>query len=202
MFNVLKQKHMSFNISDARQRKVKCVMREQESSWFFPNGGKLTVGHVYNVQHVEVKPWDTWVFLKEFPNIHFNSAHFEELEDYVAPQKDEKAQGNTHKEVLLDFLRIIGRKPEVIYKGKSIPPKLVCSDICVVNLVNNKEKLSAMSENDVFIIGRSSDNFPLPLDVKIDEYGGIISRVQAYILKEDERFVIYDPSLNGNDISF
>ena len=192
---------MSFNISDARQRKVKCVM-SAESSWFFPNRKILTVGQIYQVQHVEVKASDTRVFLKEFPNIHFSSVHFEELEGYVAPQRDEKAQGSTPKEILLDFLRIIGRKPEVIYKGKSIPPKLVCSDIGIVNLVNNKEKLSAMSEDDVFIIGRSSDDFPLPLDVKIDEYGGLISRVQAYILKEGERFAIYDPSLNGNDISF
>ena len=38
----------------------------------------LKVGEVYTVDHTEVGGWHTDVYIKEVPNIAFNSVHFED----------------------------------------------------------------------------------------------------------------------------
>ena len=192
---------MSLNISDSRQRQVRCV-RVEEVSCYFPNADLLVEGQVYNVHFVEMKDWNTWVYLKEFPKARFNSVHFSEMEGYTEPKKGEVPQGSNRKEMLQDFLRIIGRKPEVVYMARILPPKLICSGIAEVNLGDYNERLKNLAEDDVFIIGRPSTDFSLWQDVSISKYGGAISRVQAYILKENGMYKILDPSVNGNEIAF
>lgn len=41
----------------------------------------LEVGKVYTIEYTEVDDWHTDVYLKEFPNVGFNSAFFEDLEN-------------------------------------------------------------------------------------------------------------------------
>ena len=39
----------------------------------------LKIGKVYTVNYTDVSAWHTDVYLKEFPNEGFNSAHFEQI---------------------------------------------------------------------------------------------------------------------------
>jgi hypothetical protein len=39
----------------------------------------LTVGSTYTIAHTEVDNYSTDVYLEEFPNIYFNSVHFEDV---------------------------------------------------------------------------------------------------------------------------
>ena len=67
-----------FNISDASARPVMCV-REEKESYYFPNAEKLKKGKIYNVTKVVVHPFSTDVYLREFPDLNFNSVQFGEL---------------------------------------------------------------------------------------------------------------------------
>lgn len=59
--------------------------------FMFPNAGwredqrvakkHLAVGGKYTVDYTEVHNWHTDVYLKEVPNVAFNSVHFQELYD-------------------------------------------------------------------------------------------------------------------------
>lgn len=40
----------------------------------------LVKGQVYTIEYTDVHSWNTDVYLKEFPNISFNSVHFEDYE--------------------------------------------------------------------------------------------------------------------------
>ncbi|MBR5598779.1 MAG: hypothetical protein IKW39_01930 [Alphaproteobacteria bacterium] len=192
---------MNLNIADSRQRQVRCK-RVEKASYYFPNADKLVEGQVYNVHFIEMGAWETWVYLKEFPQLSFNSVHFSEMEGYVKPKKGEVPQGSSRKEMLQDYLRIIGRTPTVVYMASILPPTLICSGVAEVNLGDYKERLASLTEDDVFIIGRPNRDFSIQQDVEISKYGGIISRVQAYILKANGMYAIFDPSVNGNKIAF
>lgn len=195
---------MSLNIGDIRQRVVKCVEAQvcKEAAAYFPNAEKLEVGKLYNVFFVEMKDWYTSVYLKEFPNLGFNSLHFDEVDGYTPPKKGEVPQGANRKELLQDYLRIIGREAVLIYQARILPPKLICSRVEEIKLSDYKERLAKLAEDDVFIIGRPSKDFSLWQDVAISKYGGLISRVQAFITCSNGMYTIYDPSINGNEIAF
>ncbi|MBR5154771.1 MAG: hypothetical protein IKW58_03510 [Alphaproteobacteria bacterium] len=136
------------------------------------------------------------------PGLRFNSSHFEEMEDYKEAPKEAPITGSSRKEILQNFLFTKKYESVMMYSARILPPKLVCAKVLVVNLPDYAEKLDAMREEDVFIIGRSGRNLPLTLDVEISEYGTIISCVQAYIVKEGDMYKIFDPSLNGCEIEF
>ena len=68
----------SLDIHDASPRPVMCV-REEEENVYFPNASVLKKGKVYNMTKVIVYPFKTEVYLKEFPEMEFNSLQFGEL---------------------------------------------------------------------------------------------------------------------------
>ena len=71
---------MEFDIRNNNERKVLCIDNYEHgmmaSSY---NHHLLEVGKEYTVVDVEVHPWHTLVFLKEFPGKSFNSVVFEEI---------------------------------------------------------------------------------------------------------------------------
>ena len=70
------------DIFDNTTRPIMCI---SNSSDVFDgrNSHLLKVGCIYNLDDVEVHSWHTYVYLKEFPNVHFNSVLFEEIESEV-----------------------------------------------------------------------------------------------------------------------
>jgi hypothetical protein len=58
----------------------------------------LTALSRYTIDHTEVSSWHTTVYLKELPNIPFNSVHFEEVPPKQPPLKNNK----TKKQKLID----------------------------------------------------------------------------------------------------
>lgn len=71
---------MEFNIWDNSERKVLCTRNDEDGMMVSSeNNHLLEVGKEYNVVGVEVLPWHTLVYLKEFPGKTFNSVVFEEI---------------------------------------------------------------------------------------------------------------------------
>ena len=60
--------------------KVKFVGKEP-TTWGVSafNAKLLTLGEVYTIKKIEQHSWHTKVFLKEFPDVEFNSVWFEEV---------------------------------------------------------------------------------------------------------------------------
>ena len=69
------------DIYDKSERQVVCV--SNKNNHFYDcdkNSPLLTVGEKYTVMDVDVCSWHTEVWLKEFPDVEFNSVCFEEIE--------------------------------------------------------------------------------------------------------------------------
>ena len=71
---------MEFDIFNNKPRKVVCAANDLDGmSVNSRYAHLLIVGEVYNVIGVEVHDWYTLVYLKEFPDVGFNSVQFEEI---------------------------------------------------------------------------------------------------------------------------
>lgn len=70
------------NIYNTKPRKIKCI-RNDDKAW--GGGGEnhhlLEIGKEYTLEDVEIHSLHTIVYIKEFPNLEFNSVVFEELEN-------------------------------------------------------------------------------------------------------------------------
>lgn len=73
------------NIFDLKQRQLVCVT-EHSDDCYFPNGSMLKKGHVYTLIWINLYPFKSYVFLKEFPNLEFNTVQFEEVKGYQQPE--------------------------------------------------------------------------------------------------------------------
>lgn len=71
---------MEFDIWNNEPRNVLCVRNGEDDCWVASeNNHLLKIGKKYTVEYVEVHSWHTIVFLKEFPNVEFNSVLFNEI---------------------------------------------------------------------------------------------------------------------------
>ena len=68
------------NIWNSSKRDVVCV-RNEDNKFFGcdENSPMLEVGKTYTVEEVDVHGWHTEVYLKEIPDVPFNSVLFEEM---------------------------------------------------------------------------------------------------------------------------
>ena len=61
-------------------RKIRCISNDGDViDGRYSN--LLTVGELYTIDYMDVCSFVTYVYLKEFPNKHFNSVLFEEVEE-------------------------------------------------------------------------------------------------------------------------
>lgn len=69
------------DIYNTKRRKIKCV-RNDDDVW--GGGGEnhhlLEGGKEYTLEDIVVHSWHTIVYIKEFPDVEFNSVAFEEIE--------------------------------------------------------------------------------------------------------------------------
>ena len=69
------------NIYAKEGDRVRCISLNEASMRWGSNDdprGRLELGKVYTVDFTEVHSWHTKVYLKEFPDFKFSSAHFED----------------------------------------------------------------------------------------------------------------------------
>lgn len=70
------------DIWNNKERKVRCIDNSDDTWGVGGTGHLLSVGKEYTVIDVEVHGWHTRVYLKEFPDVEFNSVLFTEIDDY------------------------------------------------------------------------------------------------------------------------
>ena len=69
------------DIFNSAERQVICVSNNDLGMFGFgEDASLLTIGKKYTVKKVRVHSWHTMVTLAEFPDMQFNSVHFEEVE--------------------------------------------------------------------------------------------------------------------------
>lgn len=68
------------DIFNNTSRKIRCVRNDTDviDGYY---GELLEIGQTYTVDFIEVDSWVTYVYLKEFPDKHFNSVLFEEIDN-------------------------------------------------------------------------------------------------------------------------
>lgn len=66
------------DIFNSEVRKIRCISNDSDL-WFGANHHLLEVGKIYTLDDLDVHPWYTYVYLVEFPGVHFNSVVFEEV---------------------------------------------------------------------------------------------------------------------------
>ena len=70
------------NIFDRTERSIVCISNKDLGMDHErrANADKLVVGEIYTLDDVVVEDWYSDVYLKEFPDLYFNSVLFEEIE--------------------------------------------------------------------------------------------------------------------------
>ena len=70
------------DIYNTKPRKIKCISNDKD---VFGEGGEnhhlLEIGKEYTLEDIEIHSWHTIVYIKELPNIEFNSVAFEEIDE-------------------------------------------------------------------------------------------------------------------------
>lgn len=76
------------NIRDGTERKIVCVSNDPNRPLTCgDNAYLLTPGELYTFVDCDIYEWHTMVYLREFPNIEFNSCLFEEVGDVSEIEK-------------------------------------------------------------------------------------------------------------------
>lgn len=68
------------DIFNSKPRPIKCVRNDAHGMMIYSeNHHLLEIGKTYHLEDMDVNTWFTGVYLKEFPNVPFNSVMFEEV---------------------------------------------------------------------------------------------------------------------------
>lgn len=70
------------DIFNSEEREIRCVRNDNNTTDSRYNH-LLEVGKIYHVECVDVHSWHTDVYLREFPNMNFNSVLFAEIDEEV-----------------------------------------------------------------------------------------------------------------------
>lgn len=172
---------MELNINNGTAREVVC--KRVETGNYFPNGNLVQKGKKYHLVKMEVHPWYTNVYLKEFPGKVFNSVQFAECFKTEAEVKElVKNNGRERKEI-------------ATFSEKNLP-QIVVSESTTIDLSRHKDEITLLSLGDAFTIGRNPD-----CDIILSN-NGIYSRLHCYISKtQTGKYALIDCSLNGTIVS-
>ena len=172
---------MKLNIENGAAREVIC--KRVENGNYFPNGNLVQKGKKYHLTKMEVHPWYTNVYLKEFPDKVFNSVQFAE----VFPKETD----------VLKLVKANERKGKLIatFTGNNLP-KIVLSKTMVLDLSTYKKEIMLLNVGDAFTIGRNTE---CEVILKDDSN---FSRIHCYIGKTNSgKYGLVDCSLNGTYVS-
>lgn len=63
---------------------IKHPTKNQLKGGYYDNPIKLLkIGRVYEIERIEVYSWYTWIFLKKYPDLHFNYIWFEDINGVI-----------------------------------------------------------------------------------------------------------------------
>ncbi len=172
---------MELNIENGTAREVIC--KRVENGNYFPNGNLVQKGKKYHLVKMEVHPWYTNVYLKEFPDKVFNSVQFAECFKTEAEVKGLIKNNGRERKIVATF-------------SENNIPQIVISESTIIDLSRHKEEIKLLEIGDAFTVGRNTDsNVILVNDT-------IYSRIHCYIGKTTTgKYVLYDCSLNGTYVS-
>lgn len=181
MSNPKKQKKMELNIDNGAAREVIC--KRVENGNYFPNGDLVKKGKKYHLVKMDVHPWYTDVYLKEFPDKVFNSVQFAECFKTEAEVKELVKANGRERRIVATF-------------SENNMPQIVLSNNLTIDLSRHKEEITSLALGDALTIGRNVDcDIQLPND-------GIYSRMHCYIAKTLKgKYGLVDCSLNGTYVS-
>ena len=172
---------MELKINNGTARKVIC--KRVENGNYFPNGDLVQKGKKYHLVKMEVHPWYTDVYLKEFPEKVFNSVQFAECFKTEAEVKE--------------LVKANGRERRIIatFSEKNIPQILLSKNM-TVDLASYKDEIKLLEMGEAFTIGRNAD-----CDVTLVN-DTIYSRIHCYICKTvSGKYALVDCSLGGTIVS-
>lgn len=162
-------------------REVICTRVENGN--YFPNSNLVQKGKKYHLTKMEVHPWYTNVYLKEFPDKVFNSVQFAECFKTEAEVKELVKNNGRERKIVATF-------------SENNIPNIVLSQKLTIDLSRYKEEITSLALGDAFTIGRNVD-----CDILLPN-NGIYSRLHCYICKTTTgKYALVDCSLNGTYVS-
>ena len=172
---------MELNIQNGSAREVVCVRVENGN--YFPNGDLVQKGKKYHLVKMEVHPWYTDVYLKEFPGKVFNSVQFAECFKQEADVRSlVKSNGRERRAI-------------AVFSENNIP-QIVLSKTQTIDLASYKKEIKLLEIGEAFTIGRNAN---CEVVLKDDT---VFSRLHCYIGKTlTGKYALYDCSLNGTFVS-
>ncbi len=153
-----------------------CKVPSDNPMGCFSNAKLLKVGMQYHMTHCQVHDWYTDVYLKEFPGKAFNSVLFEEM--------------LTHREMIESKLKH-PRRSFLLLSSAQDTKLSVNGHIVTIS----KKTLEKMSENDLLVGGRSS-----MCDIIVAPEDKCVSRIHFYVVKQEDKYLFIDCSLNGTQL--
>ena len=173
----------NFDIGNEKVRQVVCVDVPSGLDAYFPCKDLLKLKQVYSCVKVEVHPWHTFVYLKEFPGAPFNSTMFAEIPVF-------KTIGEVAKYALSNN-RSIHKLTDIVIDKL---PKLIINKY-EVDLTQFEIEIGLLKDCQVLTIGRDADSYFV---VGKDNYS--VSGQHCFIANFDGQLAIYDCSLNGTKV--
>lgn len=174
-------------IENKAQRAVVCN-RIPSDNFFGWNSNKnlLKLGRVYHIDHLVVHKCNTEVFLKEFPDVPFNSVCFGEVAN---PKAASRLQS------IVDTVNTRGRVIKKLYHLSS--PRTINIQMSRYHVKLTAERISLLKDGDILVIGRDTN-----CDVNITKTDNGVSRYHCVVVKNSHGYDLYDMSLSGTTVWF